>query len=247
MSVVLTLRQLGIATRMLLVESTRELGIILGFTIIFPIGILFFLNQLVAPDLRVQVLVGTIMMETALLNINALAQSLGNDKSTRMFDLWVSLPINPIAYALSNALSLLPFTLASALITLGVAVAAFHVSIATSVFPLLVGGFVLVWASTLGIGYLVGVYGGTPRQINSTAQIVGIILTFFAPIFYPVTVLPLPLQAVAYLWPLTWGSEFLVAVVHGAGGTVLLAGSVLVVYVLAWFVLIGTGLRWRQP
>ena len=142
MSGVLTLRQLAVATRMLLVESTRELGLILGFTIIFPIGILFFLNQLVVPDLRVQVLVGTIMMETALLNINALAQSLGNDKSTRMFDLWVSLPINPIAYALSNALSYLPYTLASALLTLGVAVLAFHVSIAVSVFPLLVGGFV---------------------------------------------------------------------------------------------------------
>ncbi|MCI4372712.1 MAG: hypothetical protein L3K02_03610, partial [Thermoplasmata archaeon] len=70
MSVVRTFRQLSIATRMLLVESMRELGIVLGFTIIFPIGILFFLNQLVAPDLRVQVLVGTIMMETALLNIN---------------------------------------------------------------------------------------------------------------------------------------------------------------------------------
>ncbi|MCI4372816.1 MAG: ABC transporter permease, partial [Thermoplasmata archaeon] len=195
----------------------------------------------------VQVLVGTIMMETALLNINGLAQSLGNDKATRMFDLWVSMPVSPVVYALSNALSLLPFTLASALITLGVAVGGFGVTISWAIFPLLVGGFVLVWASTLGIGYVVGVYGGTPRQINSTAQIVGVILTFFAPIFYPVSVLPVPLQAVAYLWPLTWGSEFLVALVHGAGGTALLSGSVLIAYVVGWIVLISSGLRWRQP
>ncbi|MCI4365314.1 MAG: ABC transporter permease [Thermoplasmata archaeon] len=246
MSVYQTLRRLGIATHMLLVETLRELGIVLGFTIIFPIGILFFLNQLIPPDLRVQVLVGTIMMETALLNINGLAQSLGNDKATRVFDLWVSLPVSPVVYALSNALVLLPFTVLSALITLGVAVVAFHVAISFAVFPLLVGGFVLVWASTLGIGYLVGVYGGTPRQINSTAQIVGIILTFFAPIFYPVSVLPLPLQVVAFAWPLTWGSEFLVAVVHGAGGTALLSGGVLLAYVITWLVLIGSGVRWRQ-
>ncbi len=241
-----TLRNLGTATEMLLVESMRELGIVLGFTIIFPIGILFFLNQLVVPELRVQVLVGTIMMETALLNINALAQSLGNDKSTRIFDLWVSLPVSPVVYALSNALSLLPYTLASALFTLGVAVTVFHVAIGWAVFPLLVGGFVLVWASTLGIGYLVGVYAGTPRQINAWAQIVGVILTFFAPIFYPVTILPVPLQAIAYAWPLTWGSQFLVALVHGSSGTTMLAGAVLVAYVVAWIVLIGTGLRWRQ-
>jgi ABC-2 type transport system permease protein len=239
-------RRLATATHMLLVETTRELGIILGFTIIFPIGILFFLNQLVAPDLRVQVLVGTIMMETALLNINGLAQSLGNDKATRVFDLWVSLPVSPVVYALANALSILPFTLASALFTLGVAVTIFHVAIPVATFPFLVGGFVLVWASTLGIGYLVGVYGGTPRQINSTAQIVGVILTFFAPIFYPVTVLPVPLQVLAYAWPLTWGSEFLVAIIHGAGPTVLLSGAVLVGFAAAWMVLIGSGLRWRQ-
>jgi ABC-2 type transport system permease protein len=239
-------RRLATATHMLLVETTRELGIILGFTIIFPIGILFFLNQLVAPDLRVQVLVGTIMMETALLNINGLAQSLGNDKATRVFDLWVSLPVSPVVYALANALSILPFTLASALFTLGVAVTIFHVAIPVATFPFLVGGFVLVWASTLGIGYLVGVYGGTPRQINSTAQIVGVILTFFAPIFYPVTVLPVPLQVLAYAWPLTWGSEFLVATIHGVGPTVLLSGAVLVGFAAAWMVLIGSGLRWRQ-
>jgi ABC-2 type transport system permease protein len=247
MTVLVTARRLGIATQMLLTETLRELGIVLGFTIIFPIGILFFLNQLVAPDLRVQVLVGTIMMETALLNINGLAQSLGNDKATRVFDLWVSLPVSPVVYAVSNALSLLPFTLLSAVITLGFAIVAFHVSIMVAVIPLLVGGFVLVWASTLGIGYLVGVYGGTPRQINSYAQIVGIILTFFAPIFYPVSVLPVPLQIVAYAWPLTWGSEFLVALVHGSGSTALLSGVVLGGYTIAWVVLIGFGLRWRQP
>ena len=75
---------------------------------------------------------------------------------------------------------------------------------------------------------------------------IGVILTFFAPIFYPVTVLPLPLQAVAYLWPLTWGSSFLVALVHGAAGSAMLAGGVLGVYVITWFVLIASGLRWRQ-
>ena len=246
MSLSSAVRQLGVATRMMLVESMRELGLILGFTIVFPVGILFFLNQLVAPEFRVQVLVGTIMMETALLNINALAQSLGNDKATHVFDLWVSLPVSPVVYTLANAFAMLPFTLLSALITLGTAVAAFHVGLSGSDLPVLLAGLLLVWASTLGIGYLVGVYGGSPRQINSTAQIVGIILTFFAPVFDPVTVLPVPLQVVAYAWPLTWGSAFLVAVVRGASGTVAVAGTVLLAYVALWFGLIATGHRWRQ-
>jgi ABC-2 type transport system permease protein len=236
----------GRATQMLLVETTRELAIILGFTIIFPVGILFFLNHLVVPQLRTQVLIGTIMMETALLNINALAQSIGNDKQTHMLDLWVSLPISPVVYALSNALVLLPFTLISAVVTMAVAVEFFGVVISAWAAVALIGGFVLVWASTLGVGYLIGVYGGTPRQINSNAQLVGIILTFFAPVFYPVTVLPVALQGLAYVWPLTWGTQFLVAIVNGPHSTAVVSGLVLVAYVAAWFALIALGPRWRQ-
>lgn len=235
------------AVEMLLTEGIRELGLLLGFTVVFPVGILFFLGHLVAPDLRTQALVGTIMMETALLNVNALAQSIGSDKQTRMLDLWVSLPVSPLVYALANALLFLPFTLLSASITLAVGVLFFGVPVGLSTGLLLVGGFVLVWGSTLGLGYLIGVFGGTPRQISTNAQLIGIILTFFAPVFYPLSALPVPLQIVAEAWPLTWGTEFLVAIVDGASPTVLRAGLVLVGFVVAWIALIAWGPRWREP
>ena len=246
MSVVDTFRQTATATRMLMVETTRALGFVLGFTIIFPIGILFFLNVLVPPDLRVQVVVGTIMMEMALLNVNALAQTMGQDKESRIFDFWVSLPVNPVVYTFANALSILPYSLVSALVTLGVAVYGFGVPFSLAVLPLLIGGLLLVWASTFGIGFLIGAFGRSPRQINSYAQLVGVILTFFTPVFYSVTILPPVLRAVAYAWPLTWGSTFLVALLKGAGPAALLSGAVLVGFVVLWFVLIGLGVRWRQ-
>lgn len=233
------------ATRMLLVESTRELGLLLGFTIVFPIGILFFLNLLAPPTMRVHLLVGTIMMEMALLNINALAQSMGRDKDTKIFDLWVSLPVSPVVYTMSTALSYLPFSLASALVVLAVAVG-LGVGLSWSILPFLLAGLLLVWLSTLGIGFLIGAYGRTPRQINSYAQLVGILLTFFAPVFYPVSVLPPVIQAVAYAWPLTWGSTFLVGILDGSARTVFESGVVLAGFVGLWFLLIGYGVRWRQ-
>ena len=246
MNALATFRLLGTATRMQIVESSRAAGLVLGFTIIFPVGILFFLNVLVPPAERVQVLVGTIMMEMALLNINVLAQTMGNDKESRFFDLWVSLPVSPVVYVLSNALAMLPYSLASALVTLAVAVYGFGVPLSIAVLPLLVGALVLVWASTLGIGFLIGAYGRSPRQINAYAQLVGIILTFFAPVFYPVTILPAPLRAIAYAWPLTWGSSFLVGVLRGLTDQAMIAGAVLGVFVVLWLILIGLGVRWRQ-
>ena len=241
-----TLRQTGTATRMLLVEAMRSFGFVLGFTVIFPIGILFFLNVLVPPDARTQVVVGTIMMEMALLNINVLAQSMGSDKQTRIFDLWVSLPVNPVVYTLANALVMLPFSLSSALVTLVVAVEGFGLAFSLATLPLLLGGLLLVWGSTLGIGFLIGAYGRSPRQINQYAQLVGIILTFFTPVFYPVTILPPALRVVAYSWPLTWGSTFLVGILNGSDSAVLVSGVVLAGFVTLWLILIGLGVRWRQ-
>ncbi len=238
--------QFAVVFRMLFKETTRELAIILGFTIVFPVGLLFFLNHLVAPDLRSQVLVGTIMLEMALLNINALAQSIGQDKQTREFDLWVSLPISPVVYVLGTAAVLLPFSIVSALITLAVAVGAFGLAIAWTTVPLLLLGLVLVWGSTMGIGYLIGVFGTSPRQISANAQIIGLILTLFTPVFYPVSALPALLQPVAYLWPLTWGAQTLVAILDGATRTALVGGIALAVYVTIWLVVIARGPRWRE-
>lgn len=246
MTAVRTLAQLATATRMLFVESTRELGLALGFTIVFPIGILFFLNALVAPAERPHVLVGTIMMEMALLNINALAQSIGQHKESRLFDLWVSLPVRPLVYVLAVSLTFLPYSLASAVVTLSVATLAFGVPLSTGTLVLLVPALVLTWGSTLGIGFLIGAFGRSPRQINTYAQLVGVILTFFAPVFYPVGILPTPLQTVAYLWPMTWGTVLLNGILLGSAQTVREATIVLAAFVALWLVVIGRGVRWRQ-
>ncbi|HEV2449178.1 MAG TPA: ABC transporter permease [Thermoplasmata archaeon] len=240
-----TVYQTRDALEMALRSTFREIGVLLAFVIIFPLGFLFFLGQIATPSLRAQVLVGSVMMEMALLNINVVAQGIGQDKLSKLYDLWVSFPMSPVVYVLSLALSVMPFSFLSAAITLSVGALYFHLALLPLIGPLLIG-LLLVWASTIGIGFLIGVYGKSPRAINTNAQFVGIVMTFFAPIFYPVSVLPLPLQYVAYAWPLTWGSAMLVAIIHGAVASALIDGAVLGAYSAAWAVLIGMGLRWRQ-
>jgi ABC-2 type transport system permease protein len=240
-----TLWQCWDALEMSFRSTMREIGVLLAFVIIFPLGFLFFLGQIATPSLRAQVLVGSVMMEMALLNINVVAQGIGQDKLSKLYDLWVSFPMSPVVYVLSLALSVMPFTFLSAGLTLTAGAYYFHLSLLPVLVPLLLG-LVLVWGSTLGVGFLIGVYGRSPRSINTNAQFVGIVMTFFAPVFYPVTVLPLALRYVAYAWPLTWGSSMLVAIIHGQAASALFDGGVLGLYVALWAVLIATGLRWRQ-
>jgi ABC-2 type transport system permease protein len=227
--------------------TQRELGILLAFVVLFPLGFLFFLSVIVQPGLRLQILVGSIMMEMALLNINALAQTIGADKDRKMYDLWVSLPMSPVVYVLANALTFLPVSLLSAGVTIGVGMLLFGIAIAPATLVLLFAAFVLIWASTLGVGFLIGVYGRGPRSINTWAQFIGIVATFFAPIFYPVSILPLPLRYVALGWPITWGAVLLQAILHAQISAAALATGVLAGFTAVWAVVIAVGLRWRQP
>lgn len=236
--------QLYDATVMYLRSSMRELGILVAFIILFPLAFLFFLGQIVAPAERLQVLVGSIMMEMALLNVNAIAQGIAQDKDTKLYDLYVTLPMSPIVYVGAIALSFLPFSLISAGITLVVGSVWFGLS-GVALVPLVLA-LLLIWASTLGIGFLIAVYGSSPRQINTNAQFVGIVMTFFAPVFYPVTALPRALQYLAYAWPLTWGAILLQDILHGAMGGVPVAVGVLGAFATVWAALIAFGLRWRS-
>lgn len=241
-----TLRQTGVALRMSFRTTMRELGLILAFVVLFPLAFLFFLGAIVQPGLRTQVVVGAVMMETALLNVNVLAQTMGSDKESKQYDLWVSLPVSPLVYVVSLAVSLLPFSLLSAVVTIGVGVLAFGVTIPLAVVPWLFLGFLLVWASTLGIGFAIAVFVRTPRQINQVAQFVGIVMTFFAPVFYPVSFLPLPLRYLAYAWPITWGVVLLTGLLSAnttsvAEGTLILSG-----FAIGSVVLIAKGIRWRE-
>jgi ABC-2 type transport system permease protein len=240
-----TLGQIYDATRLQLRTSYRELGLLLGFVIVFPLGFLFFLNVIVQPALRPQVLVGSIMMEVALLNINVVAQSIGQDKESKMYDLWVSFPMNPVVYVSAIAFAMLPYSVLSAALTLAVGMYAFHIAVSAGL-GLILLAFLLVWASTLGIGFLIGVYGRSPRAINSVAQLVGIIMTFFAPVFYPISVLPAPAQWLAFAWPVTWGAILLKALLFGQVATAGTAAAVLAGFSIGWFALIAVGLRWRQ-
>jgi ABC-2 type transport system permease protein len=238
-------RQIACATVMAYRAMWRDLGIIVAFFFLFPLGFLFFLSVIVAPGLQAQVLVGALMMECGLININVLAQGIAGDKQSHLYDLWVSLPISPTVYVVGAALPWLPVTVLVSLSTLAVGILVFHISVQLAWWVLL-PALVLVWGSTTGVGFLVAVYGGNPRMVNQLAQFVGIVMTFFAPVFYPLSALPVPLQYVAYVLPLTWGTVLLKALFVGNWAMAGLGFLALSLYAAVGFVLMGLGIRWRQ-
>ena len=242
-AVALTVNVAGFELRVAL----RDLGPLLMFTFLLPLGILFFLGHLVGNlASQRQILVGSILLETALVTITSTAEQMAQDKQTRMYDLWVSTPVSPLTYLFSIALTNLPLTLISAATLLLAADAFFGIGLSALALAGVFLSLLLVFGSTLGIGFLIGAYGRSPRATNTLANFAGAMLGFFAPVYYPVTIIPLPWRYLAYGWPLTWGSLLLDAVISGTGGPPLLAVMVLVGFSLLWVLLVGKALRWRE-
>ncbi len=230
-------------------NALRDLGPLLMFFFLLPLGILFFLGHLAGGNLasQRQILVGSILLETALVNITATAEQMAQDKQSRMYDLWVSTPVSPIVYLLSISLTNLPLTLLSAGTLLLAADLFFGIGLSLVALAVVFLALLLVFCSTLGVGFLIGAYGWSPRATNTLANFAGSMLGFFAPVYYPVTIIPLPWRYLAYGWPLTWGSILLDGVISGTNGSLLLPVGVLVGFSLLWILLIGRVLRWRDP
>lgn len=240
------LTQLAYACLISLRAMQRDLAIVVAFFLVFPLGFLFFLTRLVPSGSLSIILVGSVMMEAALINVNVLPQSLANDKATHIYELWVSLPISPATFVAGSALPWLPVSLAISAFTLFIGVTLFGIAVPVSAL-LILGALFLVWTSTMGLGFLVAVYGGRPRQVNQLAGFMGIIMTFFAPIFYPIADLPVDLRYVAYLWPPTWGALLLQGLFASNIPQSALAAGVLALFSIGGLIIIGLGLRWREP
>lgn len=242
-AVPLTVEVAGLQLR----TALRDLGPLLMFFFLLPLGILFFLGSLVGSlASQRQILVGSILLETALVNITSTAEQMAQDKQSRMYDLWVSTPVSPLVYLLSISLTNLPLTLVSAASLLLAAEALFGIGLSALALAGVFASLLLVFTSTLGIGFLIGAYGRSPRATNTLANFAGAMLGFFAPVYYPVTILPLPWRYLAYGWPLTWGSVLLDDVISGTGGAALLPVGVLAGFSLLWVVWVGKVLRWRE-
>ncbi len=97
-----------------------------------------------------------------------------------------------------------------------------------------------------GFGALIGFYSPTAQVASLLTQILQTVIIFFAPVYYPPSVLPEGLRLLAYLWPTTHAA---LALKGSLGGepypSSLVSIFVLVMFCLASLVLIPLRLDWR--
>ncbi len=123
----------------------------------------------------------------------------------RVQDMLVSSPTSAFAYAVGMAMAALTNAL-PALSVLTVLALLFIRTSLLGAFTIL-GVFLLMFAFSVALGFMLSTFSTDIQQNRAFQTILTVVLATIAPIYYPITYIPLPIRYVAYLSPATYAAE----------------------------------------
>ncbi|HEV2166926.1 MAG TPA: ABC transporter permease [Thermoplasmata archaeon] len=162
------------------------------------------------------VVVGNAVATVTYSSVFSVCQTTDSEKNQGTMEHLLVSPANRLALYLGRGLIPILVSLATVTVALSYAVTVFHVPMNLSEAPDLAVSIVLTAFAMVGFGLLLG---GVALYLR-TSIILGNIFLFIGLLFsganFPLSDLPLPLQAVGYGLPLTWGLSAIRTALSGA-------------------------------
>ncbi|MCH4816029.1 MAG: ABC transporter permease [Saccharolobus sp.] len=183
------------------------LPVFLFFSILFPIGFMLVFGYISIRSLTPFIVAGTITFYVSIGVLTSVAQSLAFERNAGRFSLMIATGIPREFYAISIALSNGIATLIMIPIILVLGSYLLHVQIKSIPFLLIALVSSLFMASMLGMTLGLGIRN--IYAVNQYSTIISFVLSFFAPVYFPVTFIPLPFRYLTYIEPTTYVSQAL--------------------------------------
>lgn len=194
--------------------------------------------------------VGAIVLTLAFIGLFA-AQSVYFYKHWFRFqDMFVASPVSPIAYTLGLSLSTLFSSSPSVLLALVILIWLNPVGIVPVLAVLAVSA--LLWISMVFAGFAIGASTKNTRRANSLPQILGFVIGFLPPVYYPLSQLPAEVRPFALLIPSTHAAQlaknyFGLLPAPLSGAEVLLGWAYLIAFAVAMGLIVMKKARWVDP
>ncbi|BDC17904.1 ABC transporter permease [Acidianus sp. HS-5] len=198
------------------------------FSVFFPIGLLLMMGSVARSSFSIYIIAGTITFYIAVSMINSVAQQIGYERETGRISLMISSGI-------PMQLSVLAIALCSGLQTIVVTPLMIFVGDAfLGITPLCIATLALTLLLSLVLGSMLGAFLAflirSVRAINQYSNILSFTLAFFAPVYYPPCVIPLPFRYLTYLEPTTYVSRAIYYSYLGQGLQALIWNLGIVIY-----------------
>lgn len=213
--------------------------------VLLPLGAFIAFAFTIEPQNKIYAVSGPIVFSITVNTLLYIAQWVGGDRQIRRISLFATMPVSPLAYGFGVALSV---------IFRGLISIACILVIASWYFGLTVTWNWLALIPTLAISFVAGVLIGMliawsiqdMRALFSVAQFFTFTLGLFSPVFYPVSVLPLPMQIVARAIPTTYSGILIRDSLTNSMGDYLSNFLSLLVIVAILAILVRFKTKWRH-
>ncbi|MEM3403839.1 MAG: hypothetical protein QXJ17_04845 [Nitrososphaeria archaeon] len=175
---------------------------------------------------------GAIVATVGFIGLNSAIQDMAWDRYLKIRQIIVSMPVNPIAYALAIALAPLVVSLPGLILFVSIALYLKILTLYSLLWTIVI--ITITWATLSSIGFLISTYlrNASVYAISNLANILGLILVFIPPVYYPEEV----------LGNLSWASIMIptsnaVGLIRAYAGALQLPTTTLL---LRWAIFIGT-------
>jgi ABC-2 type transport system permease protein len=161
--------------------------------------------------------VGLALLAIVQTSLTSFSQKLREEQTTGTFEALMATPASPSLIVLSSALYELIVATISGLLLIVIAVAVFGLHLHLD--PGSIGVAILALAGCLGnfasLGVAVAAFTVVFKQTTALLGLVITGLAFLGGVYFPIDVLPAPIQSVASVIPFTWGLDVLRASLLG--------------------------------
>ena len=183
----------------------------LFFTTISPFSLLFILFIIGNGKYTEFAIAGSLIM-----TLVSYGLSLGQDISLykteyKIQDLFVASPISPLTYMTGLAISQLLFGFPALSVLVGLTI--MYVQNLVDIIVLFVTIFI-IWGTTSSLGFFLSSHMMHMRNATQIISFVNIFITILPPVFYSISIIPEPLQTIAYIVPTTHASILIQDIMH---------------------------------
>ncbi|AOL15502.1 multidrug ABC transporter ATP-binding protein [Sulfolobus sp. A20] len=214
----------------------------LFFSILFPIGFMLVFGNISIKSLTPYIVAGTITFYISVGVLTSVAQSLAFERNAGRFSLMIATGIPRELYAISIALSNGLGTLIMVPIILILGEFLLHVRI-LSIPYLIVSLLASIFMGSM-LGMTLGLGIRNLYAVNQYSTIIGFVLSFFAPVYFPLYFIPLPFRYLTFLEPTTYVSQALYNALIGNPSSLLWCLGIIVYAII--FVLLNRFVLRRQ-
>jgi len=123
----------------------------------------------------------------------------------KLQDMVVSSPTSPAAYVTGMALAEIIYSVPALAVLMVLAGVYLHPGMVQGLE--LVGVFLLMFLTSIAIGYTLSTFSSDIVQSFAFSRLISTLFSTLPPVYYPITLIPLPYRYVAYLSPTTYAAE----------------------------------------